>query len=96
MGEFTLVLLLEWKTSKFIRQTHIQSEEAFFLTFTLELFKIQQNKSFSFLIQLYVRFAVISLYANLFYKLNGKSFLFYSVFINLSCVSVTLSLWVKR
>jgi len=28
-GKFTLVLLLEQKTSTFVRQTHIQSEEAF-------------------------------------------------------------------
>ena len=65
------------------------------LTFTFELFKIQQNKSFSFLIQLYVRFTVISLYVNFFYNLNGKSVLCYSVFISLSCVSVILSLWVE-
>jgi len=65
------------------------------LTVTLELFKIQQNKSFFFLIQLYVIFAVISLYVNFFHNLNGKSVLVYSVFISLSCASVTVSPWVE-
>lgn len=59
MGEIHISVAIRAENFHICKANPYSIWRGILLTFTLELFKIQQNKSFSILIELYVRFAVI-------------------------------------